>query len=289
MRSIDHLSGAVIVDLNRGILGEFLVSSGPSYQPDETYSIHPVHIGEAAVATKVARSRVRAVMTKVASKVTALGAGAAHKVPRPVAKGKDFGRVQALPVFKVAVDAVPASIRQVVSVAKIRAALLPAFLKSLNRAWIWLVQPDVNTLIILVELVEGARDGCLFLACNVDGHGNIAPSHCSIAARRRPRFAGGQGSRRRGFGRGRRLGRRAGRVLVARPMVQDRRGCGRRCAWVVRSGRGRGCESRRNTRPGRHGLGAEYRGKRDAPEGKLFKIGSCRSCFQEADLVVIAE
>ena len=49
-------------------------------------------------------------MTKVASKVTALGAGAAHKVPRPVAKGKDFGRVQALPVFKVAVDAVPASI-----------------------------------------------------------------------------------------------------------------------------------------------------------------------------------
>jgi len=139
-----------------------------------------MHLGEAAVVAKVARARVGAMMTEVAGNLAAVVASAADEVARLVAQGQQLGRVQALSMVEVAVG-VLAAVAEMVSVAEVHAAHLSAVLERLDRARVGLRQRDIHTLILLVELIVGARGNRLLLAGNVDSGGRGAPSHCRVA------------------------------------------------------------------------------------------------------------
>ena len=278
--SVNDLSCTVLVDLNgRGL---FTHSQQCSFQglkqmdPRQTHSIHAVHLGEAAFVAKEARPRVRAVMAEVAGQLSAVAARAADQVARLVAQGGYLGRAQTLAVIEIAV-CILAIARQMIPVAKVHAAQLSAVLERLDRGRVWLGQRDVHALIVLVELVKGARGSRPLVARNVDGHRGGASAHGSVAALLRLGLAGGQG------GRGRWLRRRARRrgggtdQSTNSRRADDRR---RRDGGGVlvkdrrrRHGRKTGGRSHR---PGRDRLGPEDGGECNALERKLSEIGSRR-------------
>jgi hypothetical protein len=135
-------------------------------------------------------------MAKVTGYLAAVVSGAANEVPRLVSQGKQLCRVQALSVVETAVRAILTATRQMVSVAKVHAVRLSAFLECLDRIGVRLGQRNVHTLIVFVELVKRADDGWLFLTGDVDSQRNAGSPHRSIAVGLSLRLAWGKRGRR---------------------------------------------------------------------------------------------
>lgn len=168
-----------------------------------------MHLMKPAIIPKVARARVRTMMTQVAPNLAALMPRIAHQIARLVAQREHLGRVEALAVVEAAV-AVLAAVGQVVLVAQVQAAHLAAVLERLDRVGVRLGQLHVDALVVPVELVEGPRGGRRTLrAGDVDGHGRGAAADRRVAVGHGFGSGGGRGGRSCGGCPGRHDGRGA--------------------------------------------------------------------------------
>lgn len=141
-------------------------------------------------------------MAQIASHLAAEMAISAHQVARLMPQSQNLGRIELLAVVEAAVDAVLATIGQVIAVAEVHAIELAALLESLDSIGIRFCQGDIHALVILVELNEGPGSRGLFGAGDVDGHGNGTPADGGIAVGLWLGFGRSKGSRRCGLWRG---------------------------------------------------------------------------------------